>query len=401
MNILQLTNKVPYPPRDGGAIATLNMATGFTNLGHKVSVLAMNTSKHFFDIEKIPDNIKTKINFHDVKVNTRIKYTEIIKNLLFSKMPYNAQRFLSENYSKKLTEILISNDYDIIQLEGLYLTPYIPEIRKHSKGLIALRAHNIEHEIWERIASQQKFSFKKFYCKEIARRVKNLKKEVINKYDVLIPITDRDSKRFEDLGNEMPTHVVPAGIDTEKLIPQPEKIVFPSVCHIGTLDWMPNQEGLIWFLKNAWEQLNELHPDLEFNIAGRNAPEWLNKLFNSYNVNFYGEIADAYDFINKNAIMVAPLFSGSGMRVKIIEGMALGKAIITTPVGIEGIPATNGKNIIIEETPEGFIKQIDKLIKNRESINEIGKNAIKFVKENFDNTNISAALIDFYHKQLK
>ncbi len=401
MKILQLTNKLPYPPRDGGAIATLNMSTGFSNLGHSVSILAMNTSKHYFDTEQIPGKLKNKINIYDVKVNTHIKFTDALKNLLFSKMPYNAERFLSENYRKKLIEILKSDHYDIIQLEGLYLAPYIPYIRKHSKSLIALRAHNIEHEIWERIAAQQKSPLKKLYYKEIAKRIKKLKIDLINQYDILVPITARDGARFNNLGNKMPVYVVPAGIDTKKLIPRTGKIVSPSICHIGTLDWMPNQEGIIWFLKNVWKEISTLHPELKLNIAGRNSPKWMNKLFDSKNINFLGEIENAYDFINQNAIMVAPLFSGSGMRVKIIEGMALGKAIITTPIGIEGIPATNGKNVIIEKTPEGFIKQIDKLLKNQKKIDEIGKNAIMFVKENFDNTNISANLIDFYYKQLK
>ncbi len=401
MKILQLTNKMPYPPRDGGAIATLNMSNGFANLGHSVTILAMNTLKHYYDTEKIPESLKKNINIHDVKIDTGINLADALRNFLFSSMPYNAERFISAKYAGKLTELLKSDQYDIIQLEGLYLTPYIPEIRKHSNGLIALRAHNIEHEIWERIAAQQRLPFKKLYCKDIAKRIKKLKIDFINQYDVLIPITQRDGARFDDLGNKMPVHVIPAGIDTGKLIPEQSKIVFPSVCHIGTLDWMPNQEGLIWFLENVWKKISKMHPGLKFNIAGRNAPKWLNKYFRSENINFLGEIEDACDFINQNALMIVPLFSGSGMRVKIVEGMALGKAIITTPVGVEGINATNGENIIIEETPEGFVRQIDNLLKNREMIYEIGKNAVKFVKNNFDNNNISANLIDFYYNQIK
>ncbi len=401
MNILQLTNKMPYPPRDGGAIATLNMSKGFANLKHNVTILAMNTSKHYYDKEQIPEALKKNINIYDVKIDTGINLADALKNFLFSSLPYNAERFISENYTVKLTEILQSDKYDIIQLEGLYLTPYIAEIRKHSNALIALRAHNIEHEIWGRIAAGQKSPLKKFYYKNIAKRIKKLKTDFINQYDVLIPITHRDGAKFDDLGNKMPTHVVPAGIDTGKLIPRQSKIVFPTLCHIGTLDWMPNQEGLIWFLENVWKELSEMHPDLIFNIAGRNAPEWMNKYFRSKNINFLGEIDDAYDFIDKNAIMIVPLFSGSGMRVKIIEGMALGKAIITTAVGAEGINAKNGVNIIIEETPEGFVKQINNLLKNKEKIYEIGKNAGKFVNENYDITNITAKLIDFYYKHIK
>ena len=401
MNILQLTNKLPYPPKDGGSIATLNMALGFTDLGHNVTLLAMNTSKHFFNVDSIPAQLKEKIKIHDVEIDTEINYTAAIKNLLFSKMPYNAERFISKDYSKKLVEILKSDSFDIIQLEGLYLTPYIEEIKKHSKALVVLRAHNIEHEIWERISAQKKSPFKKLYCYEIAKRIKKLKIKFINQYDLLVPITERDAERFNYLGNKKPVHVAPAGIDTKKLIPEPSKKDYPSICHIGTLDWIPNQEGLTWFIKNVWKELSDLHPELKFYIAGRNAPKWINKLFDEKNIIFLGEIENAYDFINKNEIMIVPLFSGSGIRVKIIEGMALGKAIITTSVGIEGIPAKNGKDVIIEDTPENFIKQIDNLIKNRKKIDEIGKNAIKFAETNFDNTNISAKLIDFYSKLLK
>ncbi len=401
MNILQLTNKLPYPPKDGGSIATLNMALGFADLGHNITVLAMNTSKHYFNVGNIPAHIKEKIKIDDVKVDTEINYGAAIKNLLFSKMPYNAERFISKDYNKKLVEVLKSDNFDIIQLEGLYLTPYIEEIKRHSTAPVALRAHNIEHEIWERISAQKKSPLKKWYCYEIAKRVKKLKTNFINKYDLLVPITERDAERFNYLGNKKPVQVAPAGIDTKKLIPEPNKKDYPSICHIGTLDWIPNQEGLTWFIKNVWKELSLLHPELKFYIAGRNAPNWINKIFDEKNIIFLGEIDNAYDFINKNDIMVVPLFSGSGIRVKIIEGMALGKAIITTSVGIEGISAINGKEVIIEDSPKNFIKQIDDLIKNRKKIDEIGENAIKFAKKNFDNTNISAKLIDFYSKLLK
>ncbi len=401
MKILQLTNKIPYPPKDGGAIATLNLSKGLADLGHEVTILTMNTHKHYFDINKIPKSITDQISFHDVILNTEIKIKDGVYNLLFSKMPYNAERFISERYRIKLIELLKSKKFDIVQLEGLYLTPYIKDIRKHSNSLISFRAHNIEHEIWERIALQKKSILKRRYCKLISKRIKRLKKRIINEYDVLIPITQRDADKFNELGNKKPLHVVPFGIDSVKFIPKPETTTFPSLFHIGTLDWIPNQEGVLWFLKNVWPEILKLHPNLTFNIAGRNAPKWMETQFKNYeNVNYLGEIDDAIKFINENAIMIVPLFSGSGMRVKIIEGMALGKAIITTPIGIEGIPATNNVNVIIQNNTIDFIEKIDNLIKNKQLFDDISKNAIKFVKENFDNRKISKDLAYFYYKQL-
>lgn len=105
--------------------------------------------------------------------------------------------------------------------------------------------------------------------------------------------------------------------------------------------------------------------------------------------------------MNSKAIMIVPLFSGSGIRIKIIEGMALGKIIISTSIGTEGINSTHNKNILIADTPENFIKEIEKILHDQNIFSKIGKNAIEFVKENFDNLAISSSLIDFYKSQIK
>ncbi len=401
MRILQLTNKMPYPPKDGGAIATLNISRGLARMGHDITILGMNTSKHYVDLKEIPDDLTKSIKIEAVKVDTNLCFWAALKNLLFSRNPYNAERFFNENFKQRLIELLSQNEFDVIQLEGLYMAYYISTIRKYSKAKIALRAHNIEHEIWERTAQQEKRLPKKLYLRMLARRIKQFKLEVLNTYDLLIPITARDARQFEYFGNNKPCHTVPFGFDAGKLTPQPEKIKFPSVFFIGTLDWFPNQEGLIWFLDNVWGKILEAFPQLQFQIAGRNAPEWIQKKFTSLpNVNYLGEIDDAHAYMNENAVMVVPLFSGSGMRVKIIEGMAMGKTIVTTTIGAEGIDVTHEKDIIIEDDAHKFASHIIALINNPEWFKEIGREAVRFVGENFDNQKISASLADFYKNQL-
>jgi glycosyltransferase involved in cell wall biosynthesis len=123
-------------------------------------------------------------------------------------------------------------------------------------------------------------------------------------------------------------------------------------------------------------------------------------MMNLPNVVFKGEVSDAYEFINSKSIMVVPLFSGSGMRIKIIEGMALGKPIITTAVGTEGISTTSGVNIVVTENAEGFVQAISDLIENREYFDKISKNAIEYIHENFDNLSSAGSLIDFYKKHI-
>ncbi len=402
MKILQLTNKIPYPPKDGGSIATLNISMGLHSLGHEITLLGMNTSKHYFDMKDLPEMLKSRIDIRDVRVDTKISFTAAFKNLVFSSLPYNAERFFNKDFTHTLINLLQEKDFDVVQLEGLYMAWYINIIRKYSKALIALRAHNIEHEIWQRVAMQERSFLKKIYFRILARRIKKFKLRILNTYDLLLPITRRDASHYFELGNTRPAFVVPAGYDISRFNPDSVEINFPGIFFIGTLDWFPNQEGIVWFLDKVWEKLLNMNPGLEFHVAGRNAPVWLEeKLKSKEGLIYYGEIDDAYAFIARNAIMVAPLFSGSGMRVKIIEGMALGKTIVTTTIGAEGIPVSDGINIIIEDDPDHFVQKIDLLIKNKELFDDIGNNAVEFVSQHFDNHKISVCLADFYKKHIE
>ncbi len=399
MRILQLMNKVPWPPKDGGAIACMNMTKGFSMLGHEVTVLSMNTSKHHIRIKDMPPHIRSKADFRLVEVPASINWIDAAVNLLFSKMPYNAQRFISDEFSMELIKLLTEKHFDIIQLEGLYLCPYIPVIRKYSEAKIAYRAHNIEYEIWERTAKLSE-GLRSKYLRNLSKRIKRFEMNHLNSYDLLVPITDRDGQILDSLGNIKPRHTSQTGIDFASLVPTARKLEFPSLFHVGALDWAPNQEGLIWFFDHCWEKIHADNPQLKFYLAGRNAPDWFERRIKQPGVEYLGEINDAYDFINSKAVMVVPLFSGSGMRIKIIEGMALGKPIVTTDIGTEGIPTQNGTNILIANDAEEFIEAINRLINSRELADQIGKNAIGFIQEKFDNLSQAGALVEFYKQHI-
>ncbi|MGQ7870529.1 glycosyltransferase family 4 protein [Sunxiuqinia sp. sy24] len=399
MRILQLCHKSPWPPKDGGAIAMLTMAKGFSLLGHEVHVLAMNTRKHQIQIEEIPDDLKEKMHLKLADVPAKITLFGAIANLLFSKLPYNATRFMEVDFNRQLTKLLKETEFDLIQLEGLYLCSYIPTIREYSKAQIAYRAHNVEHEIWERTALVTP-GLKRIYLKGLAQRIKQFELSQLNKYDLLVPITDRDGEILDQLGNKKPRHTAQTGIDLATLVPKAGQLEYPSLFHLGALDWAPNQEGLLWFLENVWSKLHKQYPNLKFYVAGRNAPEWLQAKLHYKNVIFLGEIEDAYTFMNSKAIMVVPLLSGSGMRVKIIEGLALGKAIVSTTIGAEGIAVQKGKHILLVDDADEFIQTISQLIGNRDLYDQLCKNAIDFIHEKFDNLAIAESLIDFYKQHL-
>ncbi|UCH15553.1 MAG: glycosyltransferase [Bacteroidales bacterium] len=402
MKILQLCNKFPYPPKDGGAIAIYNLTKGLSNNGHDVTLLAMNTRKHYVVPGEAEKALKDIAELEYVNINTNISIVKALINLLFSRIPYNAERFISDKFTKKIISILNENKFDIIQIEGLYLTPYIKVIRQYSDAGISYRAHNIEHEIWERIVSNERNYFKKMYLKMLAGRVKNFEINSLNSYDLLVPITHRDALILNNLGNHKPFKVSPAGFDIKKVKSGNNNVDPRALFFLGSLDWIPNQEGIIWFIKRILPGVIIKNPDVRFFIAGRNAPDRLiRKITKNNNIIFLGEVEDAFDYMKNKAIMIVPLFSGSGMRVKIIEGMALGKAVVTTSTGAEGIDARHYENIIIADSETDFEKEIVNLLENKSFFTKIGENAQKFIVENMDNNKITAELAKFYKANLK
>jgi glycosyltransferase involved in cell wall biosynthesis len=398
MKILVLSNKPPIPPKDGGSISTYGIAKALADLGHKVSIIAMNTSKHRIKLEnyQIPLNISIKY----INVNIGINPLMVFYNFLFSSFPYNAERFISKKFKKEVEYTLNCESFDVIQIEGPYLSYLLPLMRKMSDAIIVHRAHNIEHEIWERTAQISKNIFKKFYLMNLAKRLKKFELSLFTKYDVWHPNTQRDGEIYKKLGCNIPGIILPTGVDLSSLTFKPEMTHYPSLCYIGALDWIPNQEGLLWFIDKVWPMLSEKFPELKFNIAGRNAPTWLVSKLKLDNIIFHGEVDDAYTFLNQYAVQTVPILSGSGMRVKIVEGMALGKAIVTSTAGAEGVDVTPAENILIGDNPYDFMLQLSRLLEDKKLFISISTNARKFALDSYDNLKIARLLSDFYQQQL-
>lgn len=398
MKILQVCNKVPYPLKDGGALAIHNLIKGFADSGSEITLLAMNTSKHKAAGSEVNSYFKKLNNVlvELVDVNTDTKLTGALKNLFFSKLPYNAERFISDNFRTKLESLLKAENFDVVQFEGLYLMPYINTVREYSGAKVVLRAHNVEHEIWQRNLSYQSNMLKKAYLSIIARRLRNFEYQNINKYDILIPITRRDACKFNEMGNTKPMLVCPYAFDPDNL-KAPEFIHQPDTFfYIGSLDWLPNQQGIKWFVRNVWNRISAEIKGAKFFVAGRNAPQGLINYLQKQNIIFSGEVEDAYAFIRDKSVMVVPLFSGSGMRVKIVEAMAAGKAVITTSLGAEGIDLTNNENIILADSADDFLVAAKKLCTNNDFYLHIAKNAVKFVSEQLNNKIVVSKLLEFY-----
>ncbi|MFI5150127.1 MAG: glycosyltransferase family 4 protein [Bacteroidia bacterium] len=392
MKILQICNKIPYPPKDGGSLAMHQLSESLFLLGNDVKVLAMDTFKQGFSETEWDENYRQKFHPEYVFMDIRIKALDAMLNL-FSDKSYNLERFHSQAFEDKLQAVLGSAAYDLIILESLYVTPYLALIRKHSRATIIYRAHNIEHVIWKRLQDGERNPFRKKYLRLLSERLKNYEDAIVNEFDGVAAITPGDAAYFRSTGCQKPIAHIPFGIEAKPL--RTVCVDKNALFFIGSMDWMPNLESLRWVLDHLWDKLVALHPDIRLYVAGRNMPPWLQAL-EKKQVVMLGDVKDAEAFMDDKSILLAPYFSGGGMRVKFIEAMLQKKIIVTTAIGAEGIAGRDGEHFLIAESEAGMLAIIDKCLKDAEWTAYIGSNARSLVLDQYNSRKIAQRLVSLY-----
>jgi polysaccharide biosynthesis protein PslH len=398
MRVLILCNKSPWPPREGGPMAMNMFAEGLLENGHQVRVLAMNTNKYHVNPDEIPAGYRNDTRLELVDVDLSLRKRDALRCLITGKS-YHIERFISRDFRDNLERILREEEFDIVQFEMIYMAPYLSLVRHLSGARCVLRAHNIENRIWERIALQEPRKFKRWYLRQLYRSLRRYEETVIRDFDGIVAITAQDSAWFREAVGRKPglvpslTHI-PFGIDVEDYPYSyyPEK---PTLFSIGAMNWIPNSEGIRWFLDNVWPDLHSAFPDLKYHIAGREMPGWM-KETRLPGVVIEGEVPDARDFMSDHSIMIVPLFSGSGIRIKIIEGMASSRAVVSTSVGAEGISYTEGKDILIADSACDFFEGISNLLSNPDRIRKTGFAARETATTYYDRDYLINRLEAFY-----
>ena len=395
LKILQLCLRIPLPPYDGATIAMYNLAESLTASGAEVKMLSFNTKKHFMDINSIDAALLEKYKLETVFLDASVNAWDAFANLFKPNESYNIVRFDSEAFHQKLKELLQSETFDFILFEGLFLSPYLQTVRTFSKAKCILRAHNVEWLIWKRLAKATKNPLKKTYLYFLSDRLKRYENKVINNFDAIVAISELDKNLFLKDGCNIPIEVAPTGMNTAKYknIEQMDADSL-SLFHLGSMDWLPNIEAVDWLLKDIWPLIQQKSTKVHLFLAGKNMnPKYFS--IKSKNLIVAGEIKDALKFMENKQIMVVPLLSGGGIRIKILEGLAAGKVIVSTSTGAEGINYTDKKNILIADTPEDFTKTILSLLNNPNLLNNIAREAQILARTQYDNNLIGKKLAGF------
>jgi glycosyltransferase involved in cell wall biosynthesis len=398
MRNLQVCLKPPYPAHDGGCMAIAAITEGLLAEGYDLNVLCMATDKHPFNKGNVPEGILKATKMEAVQMDVRVKPMAAFLNL-FSSKSYNITRFYSREFETRLIEILNESAFDIVHLESIFCLPYLQAIRSTSKAKVVVRAHNIEHIIWQRLAEQESNIFKKAYLNLLSKRLKAYEISELKNVDGIVPISEEDRQGLILLGVHVPMEVIPMGMSISVIAHEPLSSGALQLYHVGSMDWQPNVEAVEFFIKDIWPVIHSNHPDVSCHFAGRNMTA---NLLSQHKppLHLHGEVASVPDFAADKQIMLVPVLSGGGMRIKIVEAMTMGKVVVSTTIGAEGIPYKDGEHLLIANTPNEFVQQLSWLKANPLELQRIGDNARRLAEVRFDTKATTSRLTYFYRSIL-
>ncbi|MBS7044847.1 MAG: glycosyltransferase [Eubacterium sp.] len=388
MRILFLTNLLPYPLDNGGKIKTFSTLKALSIMGNSVDLLCFseNSENDSGNVQKLK-NICNDVQFIEHKLTTKsnIKYMMAVAfRSLFSKYPFGIYKYESKQMRDVIAKKIKENDYDIIYFDHLQMYKYFNSFdRKNVK--FVLDQHNSESEIVYRTYQNSNNFLKKIFLTIEYNKIRKFEKKALSDVDKIYALSENDVESMKHLNVNLKNFsVIPIGVIDNGIINKKEdKNKKLTLMFIGTLTWNPNNQGILWFVRNVIPKLNESGIEYDLYIVGKNPSDELKELCESYNNIFVtGYVNDVDEMYVKSDVMVVPLFVGSGQRVKIIESFSKGIPVISTSIGAEGLDCITDYNVVIADTDIEFVDSLRKM-SDETFRKKIASNARKTFEEKY------------------
>jgi glycosyltransferase involved in cell wall biosynthesis len=391
MNILVLYHQVPFPPTDGGSVSIYNDLEALHNTGNTITLICFNTSKNAKTLAQLNNSPAFIQKFNYVYLDNNIQYLELFISFFSGKL-YNIARYKNHEMKALIRNTIMSQSFDIVMFEGIFMHSYLPLFNTIKIKKI-LRPQNVEHVIFEKLYQNTSlFSIKKLVYFFVYKQFKSFENEAITQYNAILPLTKIDADYFKKIAPNSNVYYVTA-IRSKNILPE-NKIKFNRFFHLGSMDWHPNIDGVKWWITDVYPLILKMNLYASYHFAGKNMPKKLLKL-NNENLIITGFVADAVAYMQANDVLIVPLKSGSGYRIKILEAFDLGIPVIATSQAIEGIEATPNVHFLLADTAEEFAMAIKKIHDNS---NDLGKYLAKNAKKMFDdNHNLDTEMLKMIH----
>ncbi len=393
--VLLLTPQTPFPPDQGAPIRNFSFVRYLGGLpDYELSLLSFARSEEGHQAEIARQELQKYCKRLEIvpAPPTRSKISRIKAQILEQK-PDLALRLASEKFAFMLQSWLKNFEFDAIQCEGLELAPFVMSSDLNWQKVrprLILDEHNAEYLLQRRVYESERDSGLRrlpaaLYSLLQAQRLQKYETEALKFFDKIIAVSDNEKAALARIAAGTNFTVIPNGIDLEEFSPLPEsKSAGEQLVFSGTMDFRPNVDAVSWFARKVWPQIRQAKPQARFVIVGRRPTSTVLALREIAGIEVTGRVPDTRPYLASSQIFVLPMRMGGGVRLKLLEALAMQRAIVTTSFGADGVPLTNEREVLFANEPTEFARACLALLDNPARRAELAEAGRKFVIENYD-----------------
>lgn len=378
-----------FPVNDGARVANMALLSSISNRFTALDIA------YYDEKESNHQDYKEYFNARNIYLIPKASFKNFLHKLLYLLLgfiknpffPVTVNPFAGNAQLKKIRQILINENYDVIIFDGLHpMGAFLPFINRNQTKVI-YRAHNVEHEIWSTAASKAIFPLSTLLNWQ-GSVMQRFEMDCIFKSNMVWAISKEDAEVFLKRESKAKIEIIPVGLQFNNYV---KKINSGKIqlLFLGKLDWAPNKDGLQWFLSEIWPMVNK--DNLQLNIVGSGDGSWGAKLFKNENINFLGFVEDLDKVYQENDFSIIPIRFGSGTRIKVIESVSKKLPIISTQMGVLGSGLTPS-DFLLAETANDWIKILSNI--NRDQGSKLSEAAFLNLRNIFDREAIAKKAYD-------
>jgi sugar transferase (PEP-CTERM/EpsH1 system associated) len=311
---------------------------------------------------------------------------------LVDPLPYAVGKYRSRAYRRHVNQLLAQERFDLVVCDFLVPAVNLPRTLPCPSVLFT---HNVESEIWRRHAQTASNPLAALLFASQHRRMLRFERQTLARFDGVLAVSDADRVSFDRLypgAVRHPAHVVPTGVDTAYFTAPPSDRESTELVFTGSMDWLPNEDAMVFFCREILPLIRAEEPEARLTIVGRAPTPAVRQLAADGSVRVTGRVDDVRPFVRDAAVYVVPLRIGGGTRLKIFEAMSMGRAVVSTTVGAEGLPVTSGEHVLLADEPRAFARAVVRLMRDLERRRAIEQAARALVVDCYDWSVVGEAL---------
>jgi sugar transferase (PEP-CTERM/EpsH1 system associated) len=379
VHILWIKTEFLHPVDKGGRIRTYQMLRALRR-EHRVTYLTLDDGSAAPNAEELAheyaDTVE-RVPFSPPAKGSIGFFLDLLRNV-FSPLPYAVARYRSRALTARLREVCASRDVDVVVCDFLAPSLNVPD--DLGKPTVLFQ-HNVEAMIWERHAAVAANPVKRAYMRRQWQRMLRHERTECARFDHVIAVSPEDATVFRDRFGVQNVSHVPTGVDTEFFRPSGEQHRRPhEIVFTGSMDWMPNEDAIRWFVEQILPLIRERVPDATLTVVGRNPPAAIRALADDTGIIVTGSVPDVRPYIERARAFIVPIRIGGGTRLKIFEAMAMERPVVSTTIGAEGLPVHDGVDALIADAPAAFADAVVQLLLDPALATRIGDAAAAMVR---------------------